>query len=142
MMPDGERVQSEREKEPLPPEDESVVLAVRMARAVDDLKGEDVRVLDVRGLTDVTDFMVLASAGSTRHLRALHDAAEEVVATAGRHTIGVRGEADTGWMVVDTGDVVCHLMTRALRLYYDLDGLWGDAQVVDLPGEAEGASGA
>jgi ribosome-associated protein len=110
------------------------VLARRMARAVDEFKGDDVRVLDVRGLTDVMDFIVLATAGSQRQLRALREAAEEAADAVGRHTIGERDDAGTGWTVVDTGDVVCHLMTRSLRAYYDLDGLWADAPTVEVGG--------
>ena len=116
---------------------EGEALAALVAGAVDELKAEDVRVLDVRGLTDVTDFMVLASAGSVRHLRALHGAAEEAVRSGGRHVIGSESETGTGWTVVDTGDVVCHLMTRALRAYYDLEGLWADAWAVELGRDAD-----
>ena len=130
-----------RRREDEVPFAEGEVLAARLASAVDDLKAEDVRILDVRGLTDVMDFTVLATATSERHLRALRDAAEEAVREAGRHLIGERGEAGTGWTVVDTGDVVCHLMTRALRQYYDLDGLWADAPAVDLPDDAGGPRG-
>jgi ribosome-associated protein len=121
---------------------EGAALAALLARAADELKAEDVRVLDVPGLTDVMDFMVLATAGSVRQLRAVCDAAEEAVGEAGRHTIGQPGEAAAGWVVVDTGDVVCHLMTEALRAYYDLDGLWADARAVDFAREERGAGGA
>ena len=117
---------------------EGAALAAVLTRELDDLKAEDVRVLDVRALTDVMDFIVLASANGVRHLRAVCDAAARAVREAGRHAIGEGGDAETGWTVVDTGDVVCHLMTRALREYYDLDGLWADAPAVDgAPLEAE-----
>ena len=116
------------------------VLALRMARAVDEVKADEVRVLDVRGLTDVMDFVVLATAGSQRQLRALREAAEEAADAAGRHTIGQRDDADSGWTVVDTGDVVCHLMTRVLRAYYDLDGLWADARPVGTSGRPDDAA--
>ncbi len=135
---EGRQAKSERnKKQSFAPDAEGAGLAAGIARAVDGLKAEDVLVLDVRGLTDVMDFMVLASAGSTRQLHALHGAAEDAVRGAGRHAIGAEGDAGTGWSVVDTGDVVCHLMTRDLRAYYDLDGLWGDARAVD-PGGAVG----
>ncbi len=116
------------------------VLAGLMARAVDEVKADDVRVLDVRGLTDVMDFIVLATAGSLRQLGALCEAAEDAADAAGRHTIGERDDVGTGWMVVDTGDVVCHLMTQALRAYYDIEGLWADAPAVDVrPDDGDGA---
>ena len=136
-MAGAERRQAESErnkKQAVARDVEGEALAAIVARAVDGLKAEDVLVLDVRGLTDVMDFMVLASAGSTRQLRALHGAAEDAVRGADRHAIGEEGDAGTGWTVVDTGDVVCHLMTRDLRAYYDLEGLWGDARAVDLGG--------
>ncbi len=138
MTSESGRTEKETERDLV----EGEALAAAMARAVDALKADDVRVLDVRGLTDVMDFIVLATAGSQRQLRALHGAAEDAVKAAGRHVIGQKSEAASGWTVVDTGDVVCHLMTRALRQYYDLDGLWADARAVEPsgtvgPGEAE-----
>ena len=105
-------------------------LAVALARAAGGLKAEAVRILDVRGLTDVTDFMVLATGTGERHLRALSDALEATVREESRTRLGTEGSEGSGWIVVDVGDVVAHLFSGDRRVYYDLDGLWGDAKVL------------
>ena len=119
----------------------AVELALSLAGALDDAKGEEVRALDVRGLTDVMDFMVLATASSERHARALADAARGFLRDHGRRILGSEGGRDSGWVVVDAGDVVVHVFSRSLRRYYDLDGLWADAAEIDLgpEGAREGA---
>jgi len=104
-------------------------LAARAARTVAELKALDVKVLDVGALTDVMDYMVLATGQSDRHLRALAIALEELLDELGRTLVGREGEDRSGWIVIDAGDVVVHLLNRALRAYYDIDGLWADAAV-------------
>jgi len=105
-------------------------LAAVLARAADGLKAEAVTILDVRGLTDVTDFMVLATGTGDRHLRAISDALEAAVRDENRKRLGTEGSEGSGWIVVDVGDVVAHLFSGDRRVYYDLDGLWGDAKVL------------
>ena len=111
--------------------------AVTLARAAGDLKAEAVRILDVRGLTDVTDFMVLATGTGERHLGAMSDAVKAAVRAEGRERLGSEGSEGSGWIVVDVGDVVAHLFSEARRAYYDLDGLWGDAKVLECGVENE-----
>jgi ribosome-associated protein len=108
-------------------------LALALAAAADETKVGHVRILDVRRLTDVTDFMVLATAGSERQLRALARCVEEACRRAGERPLGVEGTEASGWIVVDAGDVVAHLMGARARDYYDLDGLWADAREVERP---------
>jgi ribosome-associated protein len=114
------------------PSDDAREVAVSLSRTLVELKGENVRALDVRGLTDVTDFMVVATGSSERHVRALSDALREALREAGRRIIGSEGSKDSGWIVVDAGDVVAHVFSRSLRRYYDLDGLWADAAEVEV----------
>jgi ribosome-associated protein len=111
--------------------EEIVDLAVS---ALDDLKALDVTVLDVRRLTDVTDFMVVATGNSDRQVRAL---AEEVVVTAkerGQPPLGVEGERDGEWVLVDLTDVVVHIMQPEMRDLYQLEKLW--AAPIDPQGRA------
>ncbi len=108
-----------------------LAFAEAVARALADLKAEAVAVLDVRGLTDVTDFMVLATAMRDRHLGALADVVESTVRDLKRTRLGTEGSPDSGWMLVDTGDVVAHVFSASSRQYYDLDRLWGDAKIVE-----------
>jgi len=92
--------------------------------ALQDVKGVDIRVIDVRGLTSITDRMVIVSGTSTRHIKAL---AENVVLEAKRHgfaALGVEGEDSTGWILVDLSDVVVHIMMPETRDFYALEKLW------------------
>jgi ribosome-associated protein len=97
--------------------------------ALDEIKAIDVRVLDVRPLTDITDFMIIASGRSNRQVRAL---ADEVVAEAtlrGVRPLGVEGFDQGIWVLVDLGDVVVHVMQPATREFYQLERLWDDTAV-------------
>jgi len=97
--------------------------------ALDEIKAIDVRVLDVRPLTDITDFMIIASGRSNRQVRAL---ADEVVAEATRRGVrplGVEGFDQGIWVLVDLGDVVVHVMQPATRDFYQLERLWDDTAV-------------
>lgn len=104
--------------------EELVALA---CEALDDLKGQDIQVLDVRRLTDMTDFMIVATGNSDRQVRAL---AEEVVAQAkdgGIPPIGVEGEREGDWVLVDLADVVVHVMQAEARDTYQLEKLWSES---------------
>ena len=92
--------------------------------ALQAIKGVDIRVIDVRGLTAITDRMVIVSGTSSRHIKAL---AENVVLEAKQHgfaALGVEGEDSTGWILVDLTDVVVHIMMPEIREFYALEKLW------------------
>ena len=108
-------------------------LATLVTTALDDLKGQEITVLDVRHLTSVTDTMVVASGRSDRHVRALADTVVEQCAKAGVRPIGVEGQKSGEWVLVDLGDVVVHVMLPRVREFYNLEKLW------DLGGRAEAA---
>ena len=92
---------------------------------LDDMKAQTVKTLDVRQLTDVTDVMIIASGTSDRHVKAMASQVRERVAeTARLRPIGVEGESEGDWVLIDLGDVVVHLMRPETREYYDLERLW------------------
>ncbi len=97
--------------------------------ALDEIKAIDVRVLDVRSLTDITDFMIVASGRSNRQVRALADEVVEQAALRGVRPLGVEGFDQGTWVLVDLGDVVVHVMQPATRDFYQLERLWDDAAV-------------
>ena len=107
--------------------------------ALEDAKANDVRQLDVRRLTDVTDWMVVASGTSTRHVLALADHVRTQVKAQGLSPIGTEGESSSDWVLLDYGDVVVHLMLPDTRGFYDLEGLWDDrlSSVVQLTREKQ-----
>ena len=92
--------------------------------ALAELKGRDVAEIDVRGKSSVTDYMVIASGTSTRHVKSI---ADEVVRFAKRldvQPLGVEGEGEAEWVLVDLGDVVVHVMLPRVREFYALERLW------------------
>ena len=99
--------------------------------ALEDLKGVNVVSLDVRDRTDVTDYLVVASGTSNRHVKSLSDSVIEKAKAADARPIGVEGQDAGEWVLVDLGDVVVHVMLPATRDFYDLERLWA---VPDRPG--------
>ncbi|MEH6626114.1 MAG: ribosome silencing factor [Motiliproteus sp.] len=93
--------------------------------ALEDLKARDIILLDVRGKSSVTDFMVMASGSSNRHVKSVAESVLVAAKKAGLEPLGHEG-LDTGeWALVDLGDVVVHVMQPQVRTLYDLEGLWG-----------------
>ncbi len=95
--------------------------------ALDDLKGVDIKSVDVRGKSSVTDVLVIASGKSTRQVKALADSVVVKVKEAGLQPLGVEGERESNWVLVDLGDVVVHVMLPETRDFYNLEKLWGDS---------------
>ena len=112
-------------------------LKAMVLAALEDAKANDVRQLDVRRLTDITDWMVVASGTSTRHVLALADHVRTQVKAQGLSPIGTEGESGSDWVLLDYGDVVVHLMLPDTRGFYDLEGLWDDrlSRVIKLTRE-------
>ena len=92
--------------------------------ALADMKAVDVRVLDVRGTSDVTDYMVVASGTSDRHLRAVADRVVQMAKAAGHRPLGVEGEEQGEWVLVDLPDVMVHILLPRTREFYQLEQLW------------------
>jgi len=92
--------------------------------ALDDMKGVDVRVIDVRELTAITDRMVIVSGTSTRHVKALADNVALQAKQHGYQPLGVEGENAAEWVLVDLADVVVHIMMPEIRDFYALEKLW------------------
>ena len=99
------------------------LLAVTLA-ALEDMKAVDVRVIDVRELTSITDVMVIASGTSTRHLKAIADNVTLEAKKAGVQALGVEGDKGAEWILVDLADVVVHVMMPKIREFYALEKLW------------------
>ena len=100
--------------------------------ALDDIKGQDIVKLDVRDMTTVTDYMVVASGTSNRHVQALVENVTEKAAQAGHKPIGVEGEAGGEWVLLDLQDTLVHVMLPKVREFYNLEKLWSLRPAGDL----------
>ncbi len=100
-------------------------------QAAEELKANNLVVLDVRGIASFTDYMIFASGSSTRHVNAIAESVVEAATAAGQPPVGVEGEDVGEWVLVDLGDVVLHVMLPDVRLYYELEKLWGEELAAD-----------
>ena len=97
-----------------------------MQHALDDLKGVNPVTLDVQGISNVMDYLVICSGTSNRHVKSLAENVIKEAKGAGHMPLGVEGEDAGEWVLVDLGDVVVHVMQPATRDFYDLERLWMD----------------
>ena len=104
--------------------------------ALDDLKARDVREIDVREKSSVTDLLVVASGTSSRHVKSIADEVVKKAKKAGLPPIGVEGQREAEWVLVDLGDIVVHVMLPRTREFYGLERLWtvGDEMPTALAG--------
>jgi ribosome-associated protein len=92
--------------------------------ALADMKALEVKVLDVRGLTDIADFMVIASGTSDRHVRSVAQRVVEKTKQAGFRPHGVEGQQDSDWVLIDLNEMIVHVMLPRVREFYGLEKLW------------------
>jgi len=117
----------------------TAVLRKSVIAALEDLKAKDIREIDVRGKTSIADLLVIASGTSARHVKSIADEVVKFAKKAGVMPLGVEGEQEAEWVLVDLGDVIVHVMLPRIREFYGLERLWtvGDR---DAQGEAALAS--
>lgn len=100
------------------------VLQKTVINALEELKAHDIHVLDVRRIASFTDLMIVASGTSTRHVRSIADKVVEQCAAAGIRPLGVEGQQEAEWVLVDLNDIVVHVMLPQTRDFYNLEKLW------------------
>ena len=96
--------------------------------ALEDIKAHDIQAINVRSLTSLFDWIVVASADSARQTTALARHVRDSLKEAGSAIVGTEGEEGGEWILVDAGDVVAHVMQPAVRTHYNLEELWGDGK--------------
>ncbi len=92
--------------------------------ALEELKAKDIREIDVRGKTSIADLLVIASGTSARHVKSIADEVTRFAKKAGVMPLGVEGEVEGEWVLVDLGDVIVHVMLPRIREFYGLERLW------------------
>ncbi len=108
-------------------------LADLVVAALEDLKAQDVKVLDVRRMTSVTDTMIIASGTSSRHVKAIADNVIDKAKAAGCRPLSVEGEREAEWILVDLSDAVVHVMLPRTREFYQLEKLWSMEEAAAEP---------
>jgi len=123
-----------------PREERASPLQSAVTTALDDMKAVNVRVLDVRGLTDIADTMVIASGNSDRHVRSIAERVVEKAKAAGFRPLGTEGARDGEWVLVDLQDIVVHVMLPRVREFYGLERLWDNEAVTPAVAAAPAAA--
>lgn len=96
--------------------------------ALEDIKAFDITVMDVRKMTTLTSYMIVASGNSTRQCKAIADNVRAKLKEKGTDARGIEGEKDGEWVLVDLGEIVIHVMVPTTRAYYNLEQLWSESQ--------------
>jgi ribosome-associated protein len=110
----------------------SLELVKACCRALDDKKAADLRVLDVSEQSSITDFLIIATATSDPHLRALRVELEKVIDATKTRIVGIETAQESGWTVIDAFDIMIHLFSADRREHYGLENLWKDATEVSV----------
>lgn len=117
------------------PAPEPAVLLKQVHAALEEMKAKDAVEIDVRGKTSIADYLVVASGTSTRHVKSVADEVVKFAKKFGVMPLGVEGEREAEWVLVDLGDVIVHVMLPRVREFYALERLWtvGDQPPEDSP---------
>ena len=104
----------------------------KIAAVLDGKKADDIRILQISDLTILADYFLICSAPSTTQVKALADAVEEEMERAGEPPLKKEGKQGHNWILMDYGDVICHIFYQETRDFYSLEKLWADAKELEL----------
>lgn len=105
-----------------------VKLAVR---ALEDKKGEDIRVIDIRNVSILADYFIIASGSNTSQVQAMSDSVEEELSKEGHECRQIEGYQTANWILLDFNDIIVHVFSKEDRLFYDLERIWRDGKLVE-----------
>lgn len=111
---------------------ETKTLSLEIFNALDDKKGVDIKVLDVRELTSITDYFVIATGTSSKHVSSLAESVEDELDKIGVHLSHKEGHRTGEWVLLDYLDVVVHIFTEEKRDFYKFEQLWKEAEVLKI----------
>ena len=101
-------------------------------KALDEKKGKDIQVIDIREVSVIADYFVIASASNVNQVEAMVDSVEELLGKAGFEPHQIEGSRNSSWVLMDYEDVIVHIFDEENRLFYDLERIWRDGKVLDI----------
>lgn len=105
---------------------------VKMAvKALEDKKGEDIRVIDIREVSVIADYFIIANGSNTNQVQAMTDSVEEVLGKAGYESKQIEGYQNANWILMDYRDIIIHVFSKEDRLFYDLERIWRDGKMIE-----------
>lgn len=119
-------------KKPVNEHDDVLELLDVISQAVFDKKGANIIALDVRNISTMTDFYLIAEGNVERHVKALHTAILDAMRQKGHRALHVEGVRESDWVVIDFGEIVIHLLIPDLREKYALENLWQEGKIIDV----------
>ncbi|MBO5524906.1 MAG: ribosome silencing factor [Roseburia sp.] len=100
--------------------------------ALEERKAEDIKVIDIREISPIADYFIIANGTNQNQIQAMRDAADEALYKAGLPVKQVEGNQNSTWILMDYGDVIIHIFSKEDRLFYDLERVWRDGKEIDV----------
>ena len=108
------------------------MMAQIACKAIDDKKGQDIKIIDIHNVSVIADYFVIASGTNSNQVQAIVDNVEEQLGRAGFEAKQIEGNRNSSWILMDYGDVIVHVFDEENRLFYDLERIWRDGNVLEM----------
>ena len=108
------------------------MMAQIACKAIDDKKGQDIKIIDIHNVSVIADYFVIASGTNSNQVQAIVDNVEEQLGRAGFEAKQIEGNRNSSWILMDYGDVIVHVFDEENRLFYDLERIWRDGKVLEM----------
>ena len=108
------------------------MMAQIACKAIDDKKGQDIKIIDIHNVSVIADYFVIASGTNSNQVQAIVDNVEEQLGRAGFEAKQIEGNRHSSWILMDYGDVIVHVFDEENRLFYDLERIWRDGKVLEM----------
>ena len=108
------------------------MMAQIACKAIDDKKGQDIKIIDIHNVSVIADYFVIASGTTSNQVQAIVDNVEEQLGRAGFEAKQIEGNRNSSWILMDYGDVIVHVFDEENRLFYDLERIWRDGKVLEM----------
>ena len=108
------------------------MMAQIACKALDDKKGQDIKIIDIHNVSVIADYFVIASGTNSNQVQAIVDNVEEQLGRAGFEAKQIEGNRNSSWILMDYGDVIVHVFDEENRLFYDLERIWRDGKVLEM----------